>query len=89
MAKTQSAIPAIPTSVPFPQLVITVPNTQATPPARQGCARYVRWQLLLTLGGKTVGDYYAAWRKIGSPCTRNTPTLAHNKGLVVLTAPKS
>jgi len=82
--------PAIPTAVPFSQLVITVPNPQATPPAREGTARYNRWLILRRMAGVTVSTYYAACRKSAcGPCTKNNPTLAHNKGFIVLTLPKA
>ena len=82
--------PAIPTAVPFSQLVITVPNAQATPPAREGCARYNRWVLLRGMAGQTVSAYYAACRKAAcGACTKNNPTDAHNKGFIVLTLPKA
>jgi len=87
---TTTAAPAIPTAVPFSQLVITVPNAQATPPARTGTARYNRWVLLRGMAGQTVSAYYAACRKSAcGPCTKNNPTLAHNKGFIVLTLPKA
>tara|TARA_R110000824_G_scaffold190187_1_gene371602 strand:- start:264 stop:521 length:258 start_codon:yes stop_codon:yes gene_type:complete len=80
-------ITAIPTTHPLPQLVINVPNATATPPARPGCMRYQRWQLLAKLQGSTVSQYYAACKKAGIPCTANNPRAAHAKGFVILTAP--
>ena len=91
---TTTTAPAIPypnkMGVPFNQLVVTVPNAQATPPAREGTARYNRWLLLRGMAGQTVSAYYAACRKSAcGPCTKNNPTLAHNKGFIVLTLPKA
>ena len=90
LATAAATVPAIPTAVPFSQLVITVPNPQATPPAREGTARYNRWLILRRMAGVTVSTYYAACRKSAcGPCTKNNPTLAHNKGFIVLTLPKA
>jgi hypothetical protein len=74
----------------FTSMVITVPNKEARIPARPGCARAKRWQLLVSkCNGKTVGDYYTLCREAGIPCTRNNPERAVEKGLITLAAPKS
>ena len=73
-------------TAPLPQWVIAVPNPQATNPAKG--KRGERWALLLTMNGKTVGDYYAACRSAPcGGCTANNPLSAHGHGLIVLTPP--
>ena len=86
MSNTTNTINAIPAG-PFPALVIKVPNTTATPPARPGSLRFKRWTLLLGMDGQTVSAYYKACRDAGLPCTANNPRDAHTKGLIQLTMP--
>tara|TARA_R110000824_G_scaffold190187_1_gene371603 strand:- start:840 stop:1118 length:279 start_codon:yes stop_codon:yes gene_type:complete len=81
-------ITAIPTDVAFTALIVKVPDPKATPPARPGCARYQRWQILATMDGSTVSDYYKACKDAGLACTANNPRDAHAKGFIVLTAVK-
>ena len=95
MADKTAKTPANPsigkaTANTFTSMVITVPNKEARIPARPGCARAKRWQLLVSkCNGKTVGDYYTLCREAGIPCTRNNPERAVEKGLITLAAPKS
>ena len=80
-------ITEIPANVPFPTLVIKVPNVKATPTARPGSKIFKRQAILLTLDGATVRDYYRACSESGVPCTANNPRNAHAKGLIQLVAP--
>ena len=50
---------------------------------RPGCDRHKRWTTLLTMGGKTVKEYYAA-----SGAARNNVEDAVKKGLIEVVAPK-
>jgi len=77
----------LPKGVAFSTLVIGVPNTKATIPARPGSQRARRWAVLLKQNGNTVAAYYAACRALGTPCSKNNPMLAYQKGLITLSAP--
>jgi len=79
--------PPIPNDKPFPSLIIRVPDKNAVPPARSGTKRYRRFQILRTLNGKTVHDYYRACKEAGIPCQSNNPKIAHQKGFIVLSSP--
>ena len=50
---------------------------------RPGCDRHKRWTTLLTMGGKTVTEYYAA-----SGAARNNVEDAIKAGLIDVIAPK-
>ena len=87
-ANNKNPIPSASVS-PFPALVISVPNPSVESPARKGTAVRERHAILLTLDGATVSTYYKACKEAGVPCTANNPRNAHDKGLIILTAPKS
>ena len=82
------------TKAPLPvgniaQMVITVPNAKATPPAKAGTLRFKRWQVLAQCTGQTVSQYYAAARKaVPGSIASNNPVRAHQLGFIVLSAPK-
>ena len=71
------------------QMVISVPNAKATPPAKAGTLRFKRWQVLAQCTGQTVSQYYAAARKaVAGSIASNNPVRAHQLGFIVLSAPK-
>lgn len=60
-------------------------HTTATPnPARPRTMRHERFNILATLDGKTVEDYYQACRDAGIPCSKNNPVQAVDKGFITL-----
>ena len=91
-SKRFNKMATLPTPVPagqVSQMVISVPNPKATPPAKTGCLRFKRWQVLAQCNGQTVSQYYAAARKaVGGDCKSNNPKRAHELGFIVLSAPK-
>lgn len=76
--------------IAFPAMVIGVSKKKIELGkfARPGCLRFKRWQILLTMDGKTVSDYYRACREAGIPCTANNPRDAAKKELITLSAPQ-
>ena len=71
------------------QVIKVTKGTSLAGKVRPGSLRAKRWQILQTMDGKTVSDYYAACRKAGIPCTANNPRDAVKKDIITLTAPKS
>jgi len=97
-ALTEIATPE--SAADFPEILIPAPtkkpgrrtdltnatiHTTATPnPARPRTMRHERFNILATLDGKTVEDYYQACRDAGIPCSKNNPVQAVDKGFITL-----
>lgn len=77
--------------VTFPNKLIKVvdPKAKLFPAkVRTMGNRFKCWQILLTMDGKTVSEYYKACRDAGLPCAANNPRDAVTKKLIELNAPK-